>query len=151
MIERNGYTLLDLLSDVGGLQGILISGISLTLSLANYNHLDNFLVFKLFRSPETEAPLQASSSENIREFFFDKCIPRKLACCAKKRKQVAMEKAREALMKEIEVIKLIRSRRFVHMALKHLLGPALRKDFKARSLFKEIRIDETKLPQTAGD
>ena len=62
-----------------------------------------------------------------------------------------MEKAREALMKEIEVIKLIRSRRFVHMALKHLLGPALRKDFKARSLFKEIRIDETKLPQTAGD
>ena len=37
VIERSGYTLLDLLSDVGGLQGILISGISLILSISNHN------------------------------------------------------------------------------------------------------------------
>ena len=37
VIERSGYTLLDLLSDVGGLQGILISGISLILSIFNHN------------------------------------------------------------------------------------------------------------------
>ena len=53
-----------------------------------------------------------------------------------------MKKARLALMKDIEVIKSIRSRRFVHMAFKHLLGPALHKDFKSKSLFKEISSDE---------
>ena len=37
LIERNGYTLLDVLSDVGGLQSILISGASLLLSILNYN------------------------------------------------------------------------------------------------------------------
>ena len=84
--ERSGYTLLDLLSDVGGLQGILISGISLILSIFNHNHLDNFLVFKLFTSAEKDAPLRTSSTDSIREFFLDKCIPTKLACCAKKHK-----------------------------------------------------------------
>ena len=62
-----------------------------------------------------------------------------------------MEKARLALVKEVEIIKLIRSRRFVHMALKHLLDPALRKDFKSKSLFKEICTDEPKIPQEACD
>ena len=50
LIERNGYTLLDVLSDVGGLQSILISAISLLLSFLNYNQLDNYLVSKLFKS-----------------------------------------------------------------------------------------------------
>ena len=37
IIERDGYTILDVLSDVGGLQGILISAISVTLSIINHN------------------------------------------------------------------------------------------------------------------
>ena len=37
LIERKGYTLLDVLSDVGGMQGFLISGTSLLLSILNYN------------------------------------------------------------------------------------------------------------------
>ena len=49
LIQRNGYTLLDILSDVGGLQGILISGITFTISFLNYNDLDNHLVSKLFK------------------------------------------------------------------------------------------------------
>ena len=49
VIERTGYTILDILSDVGGLQGILISGISLLLGVLNHNFLDNYLVTKLYR------------------------------------------------------------------------------------------------------
>lgn len=49
LIERTGYTVLDILSDVGGLQGILISGISLIISALNYNYLDNYLVSNLFK------------------------------------------------------------------------------------------------------
>ena len=50
LIERHGYTILDLLSDVGGLQSVLISGISALLSILNYNNLNSYLISKLFRS-----------------------------------------------------------------------------------------------------
>ena len=48
VVDRSGYTLLDVLSDVGGLQGILISGFLLVLSILNHNLLDSYLVSKLF-------------------------------------------------------------------------------------------------------
>ena len=51
-----------------------------------------------------------------------------------------MEKSREALLKESDVIRLIRSRRFVDLALKHLLDPGVRKELKAQSQFTEIDI-----------
>ena len=44
LIERTGYTILDILSDVGGILGIFVSGISFILSILNYNYLDNYLV-----------------------------------------------------------------------------------------------------------
>ena len=50
MIERTGYTVLDILSDVGGLQGIFVTVIFLFLSVLNHNDLDNYLVSKLFKS-----------------------------------------------------------------------------------------------------
>ena len=50
LIERRGYTILDILSELGGLQGILISGISLILSVFNHKYLDNYLVSKLYES-----------------------------------------------------------------------------------------------------
>ena len=37
IIQRTGYTVIDLLSDVGGLQGILISGMTLLLNIWNYD------------------------------------------------------------------------------------------------------------------
>ena len=58
LIERTGYTVLEILSDIGGLQGILISAISLLLSILNYNYLDDYLVAKLFKS-ESEVTLYA--------------------------------------------------------------------------------------------
>ena len=49
-----------------------------------------------------------------------------------------MEQSREALSKEVDIIRLIRSRRFVHLALKHILDPEVRKELKSRSDFREI-------------
>lgn len=59
-MERTGYTILDLLSDVGGIAGILFrgSGALLTLIL-NKNYIDNFLVTKLYRN----APVTSSESD----------------------------------------------------------------------------------------
>ena len=48
-LSRDGYTFLDWISDIGGIQGIFISVIALLLSLWNYNHLDNFLATKLYQ------------------------------------------------------------------------------------------------------
>ena len=58
-----------------------------------------------------------------------------------------MEKARAALQKELTFTKIIRSRRFVHMALKHLLDQSLRKKLKSQSQFQEINIEKAKSSQ----
>ena len=141
LIERSGYTVLDVLSDVGGLLSILISGISFILNIFNYNYLENYLVHKLFKSKAVS--LMTTQSEMIKEFCFNNCLLRKLACCYKKqRKLLTMEKSREALLKEADIIRLIRSHRFTRLALKHLLDPEVRKALKSQSQFREIDIQD---------
>ena len=49
VIAREGYTMLDFLSDTGGMQGLLISGATLVIGIWNYHNLDNFVVSKLFK------------------------------------------------------------------------------------------------------
>ena len=82
LVERSGYTLLDILSDVGGLQGILISGIGFILSIFNYNYLENYLVYKLFKSKAVS--LMTTQSEMIKECYLSNCLLSKLACCCSK-------------------------------------------------------------------
>ena len=61
-----------------------------------------------------------------------------------------MEQARAALEKEVDIIKMIRRRRFTHLALKHLLDPRLRKDLKHQSQLQEINIEQTEPFDVAG-
>ena len=57
VIERSNYTILDVLSDVGGLESVIASGIALVLSILNYNNLDSTLITQLFSFPaENSAP-----------------------------------------------------------------------------------------------
>ena len=49
VVARDGYTVLDWISDIGGIQGILISFIALIIGYWNYNHFDNYMVFGLYR------------------------------------------------------------------------------------------------------
>ena len=146
LIGRTGYTILDVLSDVGGLQSILISGISLLLSILNHNFLDSYLVSKLFNfSQDPVGPSTSSSSKmkRIKLYCISKLLPKYLLCCCQKqRKQIAMERAYATLKQEMDVIELIRARRFTYMALKHLLDPPKYQEIKARSLLAEIEIDK---------
>ena len=49
IIERTVYTSFDFLSDVGGLSGILISGLFIFVRAWNYNYFDNYMVTNLFQ------------------------------------------------------------------------------------------------------
>ena len=82
LIERSGYTVLDILSDVGGLQGIPISGISFILGIFNYNYLENYLVYRLFKS--NAVSLMTTQSEMVKEYCFSNWLLSKLACCCRK-------------------------------------------------------------------
>ena len=57
-------------------------------------------------------------------------------------KQIAMKNARLALEKEIDIVQMIRSRRFVHAAIKHLIEPGVLKELKLKSKFKEVTIEK---------
>ena len=49
VIARDGYTFLDFLSDIGGMQGMLLSGANFVLVFWNYNFFDNFMVTRLYK------------------------------------------------------------------------------------------------------
>ncbi len=51
VIERSNYTILDVLSDVGGLESVIASAIALVLSIMNYNNLDSTMITQLFSFP----------------------------------------------------------------------------------------------------
>ena len=51
-IARQGYTILDVLSDVGGLQGLLLSICMALLVVWNYNNFDNYLASRLYKIEE---------------------------------------------------------------------------------------------------
>ena len=53
-----------------------------------------------------------------------------------------MERAYATLKQEMDVIELIRARRFTYMALKHLLDPPKYRELKTRSLLAEIGTDK---------
>ena len=42
-VARDGYTFLDFLSDIGGMQGLLISAVAYFLFFWNYNFFDNYI------------------------------------------------------------------------------------------------------------
>ena len=44
-----GYSILDLLADVGGLSALLFVSVSYILAFKNFNQVDDFLVSRLFK------------------------------------------------------------------------------------------------------
>ena len=49
VIQRIGYTIPDLLSDIGGIEALTFSLFSIILRFWNYNNLDNHLISKFFK------------------------------------------------------------------------------------------------------
>ena len=43
MIQREGYNVLDVLSDIGGIQSIFITTFSTLIGVCNYRNFDNYM------------------------------------------------------------------------------------------------------------
>ena len=54
MVARDGYTFLDYLSDIGGMQGMLISLVLFIMTIFNHNYFDNWMVTRLYRMQNKE-------------------------------------------------------------------------------------------------
>ena len=48
ILHRNGYTVLDMLSDVGGVESIFVTAFAFFISIWNHDNFDNYLVSHLF-------------------------------------------------------------------------------------------------------
>ena len=48
LVQRNVYSLLDLLSDIGGIQGLILSLFALVISLVNTERFEEHLIGQLF-------------------------------------------------------------------------------------------------------
>ena len=53
---RNGYNFLDWLSDVGGIQGMIISFLAVGLGILNFNYFENSIVERMFRVKAPDDP-----------------------------------------------------------------------------------------------
>ena len=134
VIARAGYNLLDYLSAIGGMQAMLMSCVAYFLAIWNYNSFENFMVTRLFRmrkknAEKIENPWKRSSYvkpgffANITDYIcaWVPTLLRSCKCCNWNRKATYFEKARVQLENEINIIDIIKSRRYFAMALKVLL------------------------------
>ena len=49
VIQRTSYNVLDVLSDIGGIQSIIITSFSVVVGIWNYRHFDSYLASKLYK------------------------------------------------------------------------------------------------------
>ena len=92
---RESYTFLDLLSDVGGIQGILISTFNMMLTLLNYKYFDQFMASKLYKIKREDAHelrqqkldyfqqsdfFKPTKLGNLRLYMMD-VLPKRCVCC----------------------------------------------------------------------
>ena len=110
VIQRQGFTIFDLLSDIGGIQSLLISGLAYIMSISNYNMFDNFMVSRLYKLEnassntrhiknkfEQSTYMKSNNLTNPKDYFID-LIRTNFKCCAKRckkdRLEAGFEKAR---------------------------------------------------------
>ena len=58
VVARAGYTFLDYLSDIGGMQGMLISGVAYFLAFWNFNYFDDWMITRLYKMKKRDTELQ---------------------------------------------------------------------------------------------
>ena len=140
VIQRNGYTLLDLLSDTGGVQSILLSGFAVLISLLNYKHFDTYIASQLFKLRKPGA-----KNSGVMEFFhptkygnLKELCQDLVGCCRFFRKSPRarmIEKARQTLEQEVNIIDIVKSRRYFQMALVNLLPQKKLEELQEKSRY----------------
>ena len=48
-IGRQGYNFIDMLSDIGGIQAIIVATFGLVLAILNHNYFDSYMAQKLYK------------------------------------------------------------------------------------------------------
>ena len=136
-LERTTYTYFDLLSDVGGLSSICRTFFAMILGFWNYKSFDNMMATSLFKiknlGPASESDKASYIEESTTPYCKDLLMSLLPGCCifcTSNRKELALEKAREKLNFETNIIDTIRSRRYMKLALRHLLPKDTRKALK---------------------
>ena len=151
--DRTRYTVLDLLSDVGGLSGMFASIFTSFMAAWNYNQLDNFMVMNLFKlskpkpKPKTqeikiidsekgkEEHLWTDYLPNFKEYFRSR-LPKKLRCCCKlSRKELAFKQGRKRLEKELNILELVKSIRLYRAAFNKIFTKGERLKLRQKSRY----------------
>lgn len=103
VLKRTRYTVIDLLSDIGGVQSILMSLLATLVGLWNYENFDSEIASKLFKIRKEDSDemqnIVPSSCTNLKNLFLGTflCCCRKLGCCRKSKKARLTEAAYEKL------------------------------------------------------
>ena len=152
-IERKLYTVFDMLSDVGGLLGILTSIAVLLNAIWNYQAFDNFMVSRLFKikKPKEEIDeftdfysqseyIKLSVAPNLLKWLLT-FVPKPCLCCTPSRKERALQMARHKLDKEVNIIEIVKSWRYFDSAFRFLLDERKRLDLKERSRYLVVDPD----------
>ena len=142
-VIREGYTFMDILSDVGGVEAVLISAISMFLSFWNFKHFDNYMAKHLYKMDlelNSKEFLNTPYLRNMKHCCME-CLPRKLVCCRRTESMIALYKARKLMESEIDIISLIKSRRYMNAALRELLPNSRIEVLKSQSSFVTIDHD----------
>ncbi len=160
VIARAGYTVLDWISDIGGMQGMLISFIAWLIAIWNHNMFDNHMVTRLYKIQKHQDASNADkqsklSDRSASEFMF----PRKLfnpkeylksLCCCQRlchttdRLERGFELGRSMLEKETNIIEIVKSRRYLSQAVRLLLSKEQRKKLRERSRYLIVNPDKLK-------
>jgi len=116
---------LDFISDVGGIQGVLVSAASLFLAIWTHNDFDDFMVTRLYKAlsekTETDTGDHTESLKTRRCFsptvYLRDCAPslaRWLCKCRRiSRRERIMAYGREKLLEETSIFNMIRSFRYI--------------------------------------
>ena len=96
VIVRKCYGFLDLLSDLGGMIGILMSSFAIAVKIINYNNFDNYMTSRLFKVAKAEAKttkyknyfeisnfIDYTKYHNFLEYFISKLPCKKRYCCCR--------------------------------------------------------------------
>ena len=116
-IKRSYYSLLDCLSDVGGLMSVVLESVAVVLMILNYQHLENYMTVNLFKLEtkfKTDQQIKPPRCANIADYFIN-LLPGGLRCSCCKKSSLndrALEKARDQLGAETNVIDLVKNIRF---------------------------------------
>ena len=95
VIQRTGYNVLDVLSDIGGIQSIIITTFSVLIGFWNYKHFDSYMASKLYKLNSRSAKTSQKTKFivpnrfcNIGHYLMDHLVTEKCRqrCCKKSRK-----------------------------------------------------------------